>query len=166
MAKEELSTTTVAAQSRKAPATEQGALLGPRLTEVVAKAMSDEFCRRILSCAVLRGKTVEEISQEQGVPQSTCYRRIGHLVEEGVMVVERMVVSPTGRKYAIYRSAFSLLDVRLENGVIEAYAALNPAASTKLRNPSTRPDSSCSALEPLGSRHASGEESTGRSGVS
>ncbi len=165
MAKEELSTAFLR-QVAGPPSQDESALLGPRLTEVVAKAMSDEFCRRILSCSVLQGKTVDEISEEEGIPQSTCYRRIRHLVDEGAMVIERIVVASTGRKYAIYRSSFSRLDVRLENGVVSAYAALNPAVAGKLRNTFRRPDSSPSPLKTVALRHASRRQSTSRSGVS
>jgi len=117
------------------------------LTEVMAEAISDEFSRLMLSSSVLQGKTVDEICEEGGIPQSSCYRRMRHLVDEGAMVIERIVVAPTGRKYAIYRSTFSRFDVRLENGVISVYATLNPAAADKLRNEPRRPDSSRSSRQ-------------------
>jgi predicted transcriptional regulator len=147
MAKEELSATTtttiIIGQADAEPSSKTGVLLlGHRLTEVVAEAISDEFSRAMLSSSVLRGKTVDEICEEEGIPQSSCYRRVRHLVGEGAMVVERIVIASTGRKYAIYRSTFSRLDVRLENGVITAYATLNPAIGDKLRNSSHWPNSS------------------------
>ena len=128
------------------------------MTEVIAKAMSDEFCRKILSCSVLQGKTVDEICEQEGIPQSTCYRRIRHLVDEGAMVIERIVVASTGRKYAVYRSSFSRFDVRMENGVLSAHVALNPAVAGKLRNTSHRPDSSL--LSPQDRRSSSCVEAT------
>lgn len=111
----------------------EGTHLGPRLAAIIVEALSDEFSRKILSTSVLQGKTVEEICDEQGIPPSSCYRRMRRLVDEGVMVVERMVVASTGRKYAIYRSAFSCLHIRLEDGVVSVYATLNPAVADKLR---------------------------------
>jgi hypothetical protein len=110
--------------------------LSPRLAAVVAEAISDEFSRTILSASMLQGKTVDEICDEEGIPPSTCYKRIGHLVDEGAMVVERIVVASTGRKYSIYRSAFSRLEVRLEDGVISAYGTMNAPAADKVRRAS------------------------------
>jgi len=124
----------------ESPSNIEGLLLGPRLAEVIAEAMSDEFSRTMLGSSVLQGKTVDEICEEGGIPQSTCYRRMRHLVDEGAMVIERIVVASTGRKYAIYRSTFSRFDVRLENGVISVCATLNPAAADKLRSAPNRPD--------------------------
>jgi predicted transcriptional regulator len=143
MAKEGLLATVVLGQAvAEPPSNTEGLLLGPRLTEVMAEAISDEFSRLMLSTSVLQGKTVDEICEEGGIPQSTCYRRMRHLVDEGAMVIERIVVASTGRKYAIYRSTFSRFDVRLENGVMSVYAMLNPAVADKLRNAPRRPDSS------------------------
>jgi predicted transcriptional regulator len=146
MAKEELLATAVLGQAvTEPPSSAEGLLLGPRLTEVMAEAISDEFSRLMLSASVLQGKTVDEICEEGNIPQSTCYRRMRHLVDEGAMVIERIVVASTGRKYAIYRSTFSRFDVRLENGVMSVHATLNPAAADKLRNAPRRPDSSRSS---------------------
>ncbi len=113
--------------------------LGPRLAAVVAEAMSDEFSRMILSASVSHGKTVDEICREEGIPSSTCYKKINHLVHEGVMVVERIIVASTGRKYSVYRSTFSRLEVRLEDGEIFASGTLNPAAAGKVRSASHGP---------------------------
>lgn len=127
----------------------EGTLLSPRLAEVMAEAISDEMSRAILSSTVVRGKTVEEICYEQRIPQSSCYRRMRRLIDEGAMVVERMVVASTGRKYAIYRSAFSRLDIRLENGVISAYGTPNQAVAYKLRTAPRSPDPSSSSHQQL-----------------
>jgi predicted transcriptional regulator len=168
MAKEELSATAIPGQAvAEPPSSAEVLLLGPRLTKVMAEAISDQFSRSMLSTSVLRGKTVDEIREEGGIPQSTCYRRMRRLVDEGAMVIERIVVAPTGRKYRIYRSTFSRFDVKLENGVMSVYATLNPAAADKLRNAPRRPDSSRSSLQKtVAFRHAPRRRSTSRSGVS
>jgi transposase-like protein len=144
-----------------------GVLLGPRLAAVVAEAISDEFSRTILSSSVSQGKTVVEISNEEGIPQSTCYKRIRHLVDEGAMVVERIVVASTGRKYSVYRSAFSRLEVRLEDGVISAKGTPNPAAADKA-GWASRVSESPGPLprEAVAPRHESGRRSRSRGGRS
>jgi transposase-like protein len=144
-----------------------GVLLSPRLAAVVAEAMSDEFSMTILSSSVSQGKTVVEICNEEGIPQSTCYKRVRHLVDEGAMVVERIVVASTGRKYSVYRSAFSRLEVRLENGVISAKGTLNPAAAEKARWTSRVPESPHPLpRETVATRHGSRRRSRIRGGRS
>ena len=167
IAKEKLSSPAAIGLAAEPQPSAEGALLSPRLTEVIAEAVSDEFSRRIMSSSVARGMTVDEICDEEGIPQSTCYRRIRQLVDEGAMVVERIVLTTSGKRYAVYRSTFSRLDVKLENGVMSAHATLNPAAADKLRKASHRLDSSCSPpLKAVAFRHAPSRRVASRSGVS
>ncbi len=81
---------------------------------MILKAMSDEFSRRILSCVVSGGKCVQEISAETNIPLSTTYRRIDELRERCLVIRERIVLTGTGRRYSIYRSAFSGVRLGLE----------------------------------------------------
>jgi len=110
------------------------AITAPDSTAAMMEALSDEFSRRILGCAIKKGRTIGEIYVEQGIPPSTCYKRIKRLVESGVMVVERMIVPPTGKKYAVYRSTFSRLYVGWENGQLAARVTVNPEVAEKLEN--------------------------------
>jgi len=166
MAKEKLLSPMAIGIPAEPQSSPEGALPSPRLTEVMAEAVSDEFCRRIISSSVARGKTVDEICDEESIPRSTCYRRVRQLVDEGAMVVERIVLTTSGKRYAVYRSTFSRMDVRLENGVVWAYATLNPPAADKLRRASHRLDSSCSPPQRAVFRHAPRRRFTSRSGVS
>lgn len=110
------------------------AIMAPRAAAALMDAMSDEFSRRILSCSIRKGRSVDEICIEQGVPPSTCYKRMRHLMDIGAIVIERMVVPPTGKRYAVYRSAFSRLEVIWENGSLSAHATVNPDVAEKLQN--------------------------------
>jgi len=109
-------------------------IMAPGSAAAMMDALSDEFSRRILGCAVDKGRTIGEISVEQGIPQSTCYKRIKRMLEAGVIVIERLVVPPTGKKYALYRSTFSRLYVTWENGQLTARVAVNPGVAEKLQN--------------------------------
>ncbi len=110
------------------------AITGSPSAAALMEAMSDEFSRRILSCSILKGMSVDQICVEQGIPQSTCYKRIGKLVDAGVLVIERTVVPPTGKRCAVYRSAFSHLDVSWKNGALSAHATVNPDVADKLES--------------------------------
>ena len=118
----------------------EGTLLDAQMASTMTSIMFDEFSRRIISSAVSHGRTVEEICEEQDIPLSTCYRRIKRLVDGGAMIVERIVVASSGRKYAVYRSTFARLEIRLENGRVSAYGTLNPAVADGLRRKHTSSD--------------------------
>lgn len=103
-------------------------LSGPLLT-----ALGDEPSRRILNSAILEGKTVEEISAEQGLPLSTCYRKVRFLVDGGLLLLERMVVTKTGKRFAVYRSSFSEAKIDFINGGVAVEVTPNPQVLDKLR---------------------------------
>jgi hypothetical protein len=50
------------------------------------------------------------------------------------MVTEGYVVPPSGKRYALYRSAFSRMDITWENGTLTANAVVNPDIADKLQN--------------------------------
>jgi len=88
----------------------------------------------MLASTVGGGKTVHEISKEQGVPISTCYRRARELVDEGLLVVERIVVTGDGKRYAVYRSSFKALGTLSDFSRLLISAELNDDVAEKFRS--------------------------------
>ena len=85
------------------------------------------------------GKTVEDVSAEQSLPLSTCYRRIRQFVDDGLMILERIVVTKTGKKYAVYRTSFSEVAVKLDGvkfdgGEVSIDIVPNPDVLDKLHS--------------------------------
>jgi DNA-binding Lrp family transcriptional regulator len=104
-----------------------------RSSSAILSALGDESSRRILTSAIARGKTIEEISAEQNLPLSTCYRRTRTLLEEGLMILERSVVTPAGKRYAVYRTSFSQTAITFVNGEIAVEVTPNLDILDKLR---------------------------------
>jgi len=112
---------------------ETATVSGLQSSHSILNALGDESSRRILTSAIASGKTVEEISAEQNLPLSTCYRRVRHFVDEGLMILERLVVTQAGKRYAVYRTAFSDVTVRLYPGQITVETTPNLEVLEKLR---------------------------------
>ena len=66
--------------------------------------MSDKYLRKIVVTAASAPKSVEEISRENGIPISTCYRRVRELVDMGILSEQRIVLNDEGKKYQTYAS--------------------------------------------------------------
>ncbi len=64
---------------------------------------------------------------------STCYRRMRHLLGEGLMILERTVVTPTGKRYAVYRTSFSEATISFDGGAIAVEVTPNLDVLDKLR---------------------------------
>ncbi len=108
-------------------------VLDQRLARSVMIALSDDFSRRIVSSVIAEGKTVQQISSEKSIPLSTCYRRSKELVKEGVLYVERIVLSGEGKRYAVYRSSLKSVDVSSNFLSLTVKAEILEDAAEKLR---------------------------------
>lgn len=86
-------------------------VLDQTMADQVMAALSDGFSRRIIASVIEQGKTVQEISTEQSIPLSTCYRRSKELADQGILFVERIVVTGDGKRYVVYKSSIKSVDV-------------------------------------------------------
>jgi DNA-binding Lrp family transcriptional regulator len=109
-------------------------VLNQRTTEGLIQMLSDDYSRRIVISAIPKAKSVEDFSKENDVPLSTCYRRVHELLSQGILVVEKIVVTPDGKKYELLRSAFKDIKIDFENGQIAIDATVNEDISDKLYN--------------------------------
>ena len=103
------------------------------LARHTVKAISDELSKRILLSVASEGKTAQQISVEGALPLSSCYRRIRELVEQGLVVVERIVVTPEGRRYALYRGSFRSVEMAADLSQVMVTAEINAAVADKFR---------------------------------
>ncbi len=97
-----------------------------------AHILADEYSRKILASALPDPKSVEDLSKENGIPLSTCYRRVHDMLREGVVVVERIVVTADGKRYELYRSGFSALTLRLEGNIMSIVGTINEGVAEKV----------------------------------
>jgi predicted transcriptional regulator len=100
----------------------------------IARILSDDYCRRILAAALPEARMVEELSRGQSIPLSSCYRRVSWMLSQGVLVVERTIISQQGKRCEYYRSAFRSLTLRLEGEVMWAVGTINADVEEKVRS--------------------------------
>jgi DNA-binding transcriptional ArsR family regulator len=96
-----------------------------KMGSALLRAMSDPTAAIILNATITQGRSVEEICAQNGVPISTAYRRMHELVKEGLVTVERAIVTGDGKKYMIYRTMFSKVSVDFETGACRIEAVPN-----------------------------------------
>ena len=88
--------------------------------------MADEYMRKIVSSVQAVDKSAVEISQENGIPVSTCYRRIRGLIELGFLRELRTVVTDDGKRYQTYKSALKQVSVKFSIDGISVVPTFNP----------------------------------------
>lgn len=105
----------------------------PIRTQSLVEGLADEYSRKILLSAIPAAKSVEDMSRENDIPLSTCYRRVHELLDAQILVVEKIIVTPDGKKYELLRSAYRAVSVSFESGVMKVDATVNEDVAEKLR---------------------------------
>jgi DNA-binding Lrp family transcriptional regulator len=108
-------------------------IVDPARVQSIVQSLSDEYSRKILLSAIGSAKSVEDLSKENDIPLSTCYRRVHELLDSQILIVERIIVTPDGKKFELLRSAYRTVTVNFENGAIKVEAAINEDVAEKLR---------------------------------
>ena len=99
----------------------------------IVQSLSDEYSRKILLSAISSAKSVEDLSKENDIPLSTCYRRVHELLDGQILVVEKIIVTPDGKKYELLRSAYRAVNVSFDGGMMKVDALINEDVAEKLR---------------------------------
>jgi DNA-binding Lrp family transcriptional regulator len=105
----------------------------PTRVQALVQGLADEYSRKIILSAIPAAKSVEDMSRENDIPLSTCYRRVHELLDAQILVVQRIIVTPDGKKYELLRSAYRSVTVSFDGGVLRVEAVINEDVSEKLR---------------------------------
>ena len=108
--------------------------VGPETANSILMALADKFSEKIMIRSVDEARTVEEISSSEGIPLSTCYRRMQALVDAGLVVVERIVITGCGKRYATYRSCYKSFRISADQQGIMVQVQMNKEAAEKMWN--------------------------------
>ena len=102
------------------------------MEDYILSSLLDEYSRRVLVSTMPEGKTVREISAEQAVPLSTCYRLAGMLADQATLVIESFAKEKS-RKCAVYRNPYRAIEISLHSRGISVSAELDPDVNERTR---------------------------------
>ena len=87
-----------------------------RAKQAILVALADKEIMKILDCALFRLKSVNDIIKECEIPHTTTYRKIKWLLGENLLVVDKIEITPDGKKFSLFRSVFKSISVRYDTG--------------------------------------------------
>lgn len=105
----------------------------PARVHALVQGLADEYSRKIILSGIPKSKSVEDLSRENDIPLSTCYRRVHELLAAQILVVERIIVTPEGKKYELLRSAYRAVSVSFDGGVMKVNVTINEDVAEKLK---------------------------------
>ena len=89
-----------------------------KFKRAILTALGDEEMRKILDCALFNVKSVNDTIRECNIPHSTAYRKIKWLLNENLLVVDRIEITAEGKKFTLFRSALKTINVKYEHGSV------------------------------------------------
>ena len=105
----------------------------PARVQALVHGLADEYSRKIILSTIPKSKSVEDMSKENDIPLSTCYRRVHDLLDAQILLVERIIITPDGKKYELLRSAYRAMNVSFDGGVMKVDAVINEDVAEKLK---------------------------------
>ena len=54
---------------------------------------ADEEMRKILDSVMYHSKSIVDISRENNIPHTTCYRKTKWLLNEGLVIVDKIIIT-------------------------------------------------------------------------
>ena len=93
-----------------------------RSKRAILAALGDTELQKILDATMFNPKSVNQIIRDTGIPHTTAYRKIRWLLDEKLLVVDKIEITEDGKKSSLFRTVLKSFNVKYEynNVVIEA----------------------------------------------
>ena len=93
-----------------------------RFKQSILSALADKEMLNILNTAMYKSVSINEIIKEANIPHTTAYRKIKSMVENGLVIVEKIKITDDGKKFSLFRSTLRSINVKYEdnNVIVEA----------------------------------------------
>lgn len=85
---------------------------------------------KILDSTMSQSKSANEILNENNIPHTTGFRKINWLLNEGLIILNKIIITPDGKKFNLYQSTFKAISVKYKdtnNIIVEAEPNLDIA---------------------------------------
>jgi hypothetical protein len=99
--------------------------------KAVIRALLDDHARLILSATMLIPKSIPDITKEHKIPITSAYRKVKELKESGLLKVERIVLTPEGKKFELVKSTIRTAIVQFDNGTLNVDVTAGVEADEK-----------------------------------
>jgi DNA-binding transcriptional ArsR family regulator len=96
-----------------------------QIKKAILAVLADPEMVSIINSTMNETKSVYDIIMETKMPHTTAYRKIKWLVEQDLLVIDRISISDEGKKYSLFHSVYRSIVVKYENNEIQIEAERN-----------------------------------------
>jgi hypothetical protein len=87
-----------------------------RIRRALLAALADEDLVKIMNCVMYNSKSFNDIVLEnKDIPRTTMFRKIRWLLNEQILIVDKVVITEVGKKFSLYHSTLKAIKVKYEN---------------------------------------------------
>ena len=106
--------------------------IGERLKQAILLALGDKEILRIMDAVMLKARAVNDIILETRTPHTTAYRKVNWLLENNLLAVEKITITPDGKKSSFVRTTWRSFNVKYEHNLVfvEGEKNFNPFVRT------------------------------------
>lgn len=88
------------------------------LTKIILESLGDEDKKNIINALIGEPKIVSEILDLTNIPQTSGYRKINSLIQNGILIPQGFAIAHDGKKVIKYGSVFENISVSLEKNKV------------------------------------------------
>ncbi|WP_297463167.1 transcriptional regulator [Nitrosarchaeum sp.] len=90
----------------------------PSIGQSILKAYSDDETSKILNASIGESWTILEMLERLQIPQTSGYRKVNSLIEDGLLIKDGYEISASGRKTDKYKSLFDNVEIDIKNNKV------------------------------------------------
>lgn len=94
--------------------------------------IGDPDKKAIMDCASAKPKTIYQILEETGLPQTSCYRKIKQMIEDGILIRNGIERTQNGKVKSKYISAITNMKINIKKNKVFVDAILNDKPENSL----------------------------------
>ena len=83
-----------------------------RSRRAILAALGDTELQKILDATMFNSKSVGQIIRDTEIPHTAAYRKIGWLLEEKLLVVDKIDISEDGKKASLFRTVLESFNIK------------------------------------------------------
>ena len=88
------------------------------ILNILLQAIGDEDKKKILESTSSKSKVIYEILKESGVPQTSGYRKIKSLIDDGLLIQSGFLIQKDKKKVNKYLSVFDTMKINIDSDSI------------------------------------------------
>ena len=87
-----------------------------RIKRALLAALADQDMVKIMNCVMYNSKSFNDIVLEnKDIPRTTTFRKIRWLLNEQILIVDKIKITEAGKKFNLYHSTLKAINVKYEN---------------------------------------------------